>query len=554
LKPLFPASLACALLLSCGEDRFAGGSSSETSNGLTIQVVDAAGNPAARTRLRLRPQEYLEGASPATSNPGVGIIDTITDDSGKVRFPQGIPAMRLEAFGSSGSVQAGIDSGKRGIVVRLAPVGSVHGRVGLQPGDGPARIQARGLEHAVWTDSTGAFSMDSLPAGQIRLRAWVPRSLFSVESAFTLPAGGRLDVGSLVPLREAGRWTDSVRIVLNTLGGGGAIAAQVDSIPILVRLDGADFPAASRPGGADLRVVDSSGNALPFSVAFWSSSSLAAHFWVLVPAVRARDSAQWFRVRWGNPSGEDASAPWSVFASSSGWSGAWDFNRTYLDRRGARHVADASSWGDDGLLTGTPSPDAVDGLLFKGGGKDGMAASGVGTNLHGNFTVLIRARPENPGASFLLRGDSVWNHNKKAFYLGAAASAKIIHRPGWYPTFMAFADTTHNIYSVSNTGVDSSAWTFLVARHTLGAGDSGVVDWFVEGNRVASTQSGGTRFESDDFLHDSLIVGWRTLEAERFRGAMAEIWILGRAVGDDWVKLQSECRKDGGGTLVRIRR
>ena len=545
--------LGAVLLASCGNDRLAGGSTSETTNGLAVLVLDSSGNPAARVRLRLRPLDYLQGEAPATSNPSCGIIDTATNDSGVAILPKGVPAVHLEAFGATGSVQAVIDSGVRGIVVRLVAVAKVRGKVNLRPGSGPARIQARGLEHSVWTDSVGAFKLDSLPPGKIRLRAWLPRRVRSTEVTWILPAGSQTNIGILDPVPEAGVWSDSVRVVLNTLDGAAATTTEVDSAPILVRLDGPDFPVSARQGGVDLRVTDSVGNPLPFGIASWSAASLTAHVWVQVPVIRAKDSTQWFRLRWGNPQADDASTPWQVFSAAAGWAGAWDFNRTYLDRKGVPHVADASSWGDDGLVTGAPSADPVDGLHFKGGGKDGMAASGIGTNLHGNFTLLIRARPENSFASFLLRGDSVWNHNKKAFYLGVAGSTKTTHKAGWYPTFMGWADTAHNVYSVSNVRADSSAWVFLVARHTVGVGDSGAVDWFVAGSKVTSTLSGGMSFEADDMVHDSLIVGWRAHEAERFRGAMAEVWILDRAVSDDWVRLESECRKDGGGTLVRLR-
>ncbi|MBK8802939.1 MAG: hypothetical protein IPN71_12975 [Fibrobacteres bacterium] len=51
--------LAMAGLWSCGLDRQAGGSTSETSNGLQVRVVGADGQPAARTRVRIRPADYL---------------------------------------------------------------------------------------------------------------------------------------------------------------------------------------------------------------------------------------------------------------------------------------------------------------------------------------------------------------------------------------------------------------------------------------------------------------------------------------------------------------
>lgn len=550
MKTSLPFLLAVLLLASCGLDRTAGGSTSETSNGVAVLVLDQAGEPVAGVRVRIRPTDYLAGGAPATSDPSAGYIDTVTDDSGFVRLPKHLPSVRIEAFGRHGVGQGQVDSGMgAAAAVQLADPIEIKGNIVLQDGDGRARVQVRGLEHAVWTDSLGNFALDSLPAGQIKIRAWVPHSGRTAENHFFVSAGIVADVGVLVPQPDQATWTDSIRVFLNTKDGNAATTTEVDSVPILVQLDGTDFPVGAQADGRDLRVVDSSGKALPYAIASWSVAAKTAHVWVLVPAVRANDSTQWFRVRWGNPKLLDVSTPWTVFDSAAGWSGMWDLNRTYVDRAGRRRVADASPWADDGLLTGSPTVDAVDGLHFQAGGSDGLAMSGTGTSLTGAFTVLIHARPEASGIALLGLGDSAWNHGKKEFFL--QASKATVRKRGWYPAFMAWADTSHNVYSVSNTAVDSSAWTFLVARHVLATGDSGSVEWFIGGSQVATTLTSSSAYEADH-ARDSLVVGLRMAEPDRFRGAMSEIWILRKAVTNDWIKIESECRK-ALGTLVRLR-
>ena len=545
------AALVC-LLASCGQDRIAGGSTSETSNGLTVRILDEKGAFAAHVRVRIRPAEFLASSSPATDDPQHVVVDTATDDSGWIRLGLPASAIQVEAFASRMAAQAHAESGGTPFEVRLSPTTRITGMVALGNGEGPARIQVRGMEHSVWTNADGAFQLDSLPAGNLRLRAWIPGIGKSVEQTVATVSATATDIGVLVPAYAPTISTDSVRVVLNTKTGGGVIAARVDTVPILVRLDGADFPVSARNNGADLRVVDSTGNPIPFSWSLWSPATREAHLWVRVTSVRPGDSTQGFRIRWGDPSAADESRPWTVFSAATGWSGAWDLNRSYLDRAARRRVADASSWTDDGLLTGNPTTDPVDGLHFLRQGKDGLAMAGTGTNLTGNFTVLIRARAENSGAILLGKGDSVWNHGMKEFYLGVAGSTKILRRPGWYPSFMAWADTGYNVYSVSNKAVDSSAWTLFVARHALGAGDSGTVEWFVNGTKTATIGTQALQYENDH-AGDSLVVGWRHRAIDRFSGSLAEIWILSRTVSDDWIRLQSECRKDGGGTLVRLR-
>jgi hypothetical protein len=546
---LWSIPLVGLLLAGCDFQRSAGGSTSETSNGVVVRVSTPAGTPAARARVRLRPVEYLQPGLPAAEDRSMGVWDTVTDDSGRIQLPSGACDASVEVFADSSAAQVRVAQGMDGeIALRLAPLARVVGRVALAPGDGPARVQARGLEHATWTDSTGAFVLDSLPSGLLRVRAWVPGRV--VEVALDLPSGARTNVGTLAPGREAGIWTDSVKVFLNTLDGNAATTTRVDSVPILVRLEGSSFPATAKDDGSDLRVADSTGLLLPFHLASWSPARLEAAVWVLVPSVRAADSSQWFRIRWGNPAAADASAPGSVFPASGGWSGAWDLERNYIDPVGRWRVGDAASGRDDGILTGAPTADPVAGLRFTASGRDGLALSGRSANLRGPFTVLIRDRPEAPGIILLGRGDSAWNHGKKAFFLQAQKST--VRKTGWYPAFMGWADTGYNVYSVSNTPVDSSAWTLLVARHTVGTGDSGAVEWFKDGAKVSTTATGAQDYEPD-LARDSLIVGYRHASGYRFRGALAEIWILSRSVSDDWIRLEAECRKTGGGTLVRLR-
>lgn len=551
MRPLHVAAMALGFLASCDSGSVAGGSTSETSNGLVVQVVDMDGHPAVGARVRVRPADYLETDAPASQDPQRGILDTVTDDSGFVVLPRGLERGRMEAFDTTGAAQAlleGIET--RTARLRLAPTCLVRGKVALKPGDLRARIQVRGLEHATWTDAAGFFQLDRLPSGTLDVRAWIPRRGASVETRQSVGPGGRGEAGMLDPVAESGVWTDSVKVVLDTRSGVGAITARVDSVPLLVHLLGGDFPVSAKSGGEDLRVTDSVGNAIPFFVSSWSASDLSARIWVLAPAVRPSDTTQWFRLRWGNPSADAASDPWSVFSARSGWSGVWNLSRNYVDRGGRWRVADATSWSNDGILTGAPGTDPVAGLRFGGSGMDGLAMSGSGTNLSGSFTVLIHAKPETRGAILLGRGDSSWDHGKKWFLLQDRGATRRI--PGWYPAFMGWTDTAYNVYSVSNTPVDSARWAFLAARRSVGAGSDGAVEWFVDGSKVSTTLTKELGFE-DDRARDSLFVGYRHAERSRFQGSMSEIWILSRAVSDDWIRLQAACRSPGSG-LIRIRR
>jgi hypothetical protein len=548
MRGLCASALALFVLASCDSGSVAGGSTSETSNGLVVQVVDTAGRPVAAARVRVRPTDYLETDAPASQDRDRGIVDTIADDSGFVVLPRRLERGRLEVFDAAGAAQALLEEIEtRTAKLRLAPTCKVRGKVALKPGDIRARIQVRGLEHATWTDGAGFFQLDRLPSGPLDVRAWIPRRAASVETRHSVAPGALGEAGTMEPASESGKWADSVQVVLDTRSGRGAISTRVDSVPLLLHLLGDDFPTTAKPGGEDLRVTDSAGNAMSFYVASWSAATLSARIWVLVPSVRPSDTTQWFRLRWGNPAAEAASDPWSVFSARSGWSGVWNMSRTYVDRLGRRRVPDATSWSSDGVLSGSPTMDPEAGLRFGGAGKDGLAISGAGVNLTGSFTVLVHAKPEVRGAVLLGRGDSSWDHGKKWFLLQDRGATRRI--PGWHPAFMGWADTGYNVYSVSNTPVDSARWTFLAARHSA---EGAAVEWFVDGSNVSTTLTKESIYEGDR-ARDSLFVGHRHGSANGFRGSMSEIWILSSAVSDDWIRLQAACRVPGSG-LVRIRR
>ena len=547
-RTFVPALAAGLILVSCDSQRVAGGSTSETSNGIVVRVSTPGGLPAARTLVRVRPEEYLATEAPASQDPSRGVVDLRTDDSGRLVLPRGIFRGRVEAIGSDGGAQGSLDSATGGwLDLVLAPRSVLVGKVKLRTSDFAAKIQIRGLEHETWSDPQGNFTIGNLPAGKIRIRAWIPRRNAAAEVRATMLPGTRSTTAPLEPTTESDSgWSDSLEFDLDTRDG--IIDAQVDLAPLLLQLEGDDFPESAKPDGSDLRLVDSSGKAVPFFVSRWSPASRQGRIWFLASSIRPSDTTRRFRLRWGRREADPASDPWTIFDTSFGWGGVWNLSRTYLDDQGRRRVADASGWSNDGLVAGAPVEDPSQGLRFRRSGGDGLAISGSKVDLSSDFTVLLMAKPEARGAILLGRGDSAWDHGKKWFTLQERGSNR--RRLGWYPTFMGWTDTAYNVYSVAETRVDSGAWTFLAARRS--SDGDGAVEWFVDGSKTATKLSGGTEYEPDR-TRDSLFVGARHAAGERFVGSMAEIWILNRPMSDDWIRLQAACRTPGSG-LVKIRR
>lgn len=547
MRPQFAAGFALALMMSCDSNQVAGGSTSETSNGVTVRVFDPEGRPAARALIRIRPEDYLASEAPASQDPAHGILDLRTDDSGKALLPARLIRGKVEAIGIGTGAQGSLDTAGDRLDLQLAAGSILRGKVKLRSTDLAAKIQVRGLEHETWSDRNGDFSIDSLPAGLVKIRAWIPRRNASAETRATLVSGIRSTTAPLEPEAESGSgWSDSLEFHLDTRDG--LIDAEVDLAPLQLQLDGDDFPDSAQYDGSDLRVVDHAGDAVPFFVSRWSPASRQGRIWFLASSVQPSDTTRTYRLRWGKPDADPASDPWTVFDATEGWGGAWNLSRTYLDAQDRRRVVDATGWSNDGVLTGNPTIDPLQGLHFGRSGGDGLTISGSRTNLSSDFTVLIVAKPEVRGAILLGRGDSTWDHGKKWFTLQERGSDR--RRLGWYPTFMGWTDTAFNAYSVSETKIDSGAWTFLAARRSTDG--NGAVEWFVNGSKAATKLAGGTDYEADR-ARDSLFVGFRHGSASRFVGSLSEIWILNRPMSDDWIRLQAACRAPGS-TLVRIRR
>lgn len=523
---------AAVALVSCGLDRHAGGSTSETSNGLRVQVVLADGQPAARTRIRIRPADFL-AEEWTQEDLSLGILDTTTDDSGQIRLWRAPGELQIEAISASGLAQAHLDSSASLVRCRLAPSSRLSGSVHLEPGDGRARIQVRGMQRGIWTDSLGRFLLDSLPSGRIEIRASVASRGAAAQFLAALHSGESDSVMGIQVSPERPQWTDSVSILVDTRKLP-RMVNPVDSVPVLIRLADSLFPANARQRGQDLRVVDAAGRAVPFFLESFSREGRYALIRTLLPRTLPSRAAVALRVRWGDPYAESVASPGGVFSGRFGWVGAWNLDRTYTDATGRLRVADASSSRDDAVITGSPQMDPEGGLRFSRTGTTGFAAAGDQVDFDHSFTVLWRLKAKEVGQVFLGWGDSAWRAGKKEFYLQQAKTLQ--RQPGWNPSFIARADTGYNVYSIADKSIEPDRWTILCARLDLSRADTAAVNWFVDGLPTGQTTSNRLRYQTD-IQRDSLVVGWRHADARRFTGSLADLLILRRAVSDDWISL-----------------
>lgn len=176
---LAAASALGALFVACSSSDGLGGgtagSSFETENSVAMTILLADGSPAARTKVLVRPNDFLAGSSSRYANSSVeadtivGIYNKETDDQGQLtlaRMKAGDYV--IEARGNSEKAFARLtvkDSVCDTLSMALAKVGSMKGQVIMPEGVSSVSVGIRGLDYVVQTDSLGNFEFPSLPQG-----------------------------------------------------------------------------------------------------------------------------------------------------------------------------------------------------------------------------------------------------------------------------------------------------------------------------------------------------------------------------------------------------
>lgn len=170
---------ALSLLVSCSENKVAGGTEAESTIALLIQHAD--GSPASLSRVRILPNDYLAESDVESSW-------NETDESGRVSFdvPDGryaIEARNVNKSQASGGVlYVSLDVAKTDSIadtLKLGELSSIEGYVVL--GDNSPVVRVVGLDRYVVPDSAGHFVVDSLPQGSFDVQIGEPSKTYSAK-------------------------------------------------------------------------------------------------------------------------------------------------------------------------------------------------------------------------------------------------------------------------------------------------------------------------------------------------------------------------------------
>ena len=178
------------------------GSSFETENSvaLVLTVQNTDGKLAARTKVFVRPSDFVAGANSLSLSKGndgespvvesdsaLGILNMETDDQGRLNLEKLKPGKyTIEAREDiNRGIVSGIvvtDSSSDSVVIKISEPGSISGVVNNLPEDeSSVKVGIEGLDYFVETDSAGKFEFKNIPAGLHNVVAYIYRTSKTVD-------------------------------------------------------------------------------------------------------------------------------------------------------------------------------------------------------------------------------------------------------------------------------------------------------------------------------------------------------------------------------------
>ena len=225
-----------ALIAACtsGETNGAG-TSLETENSIAVAlaVQQDGGLPAARTKVFVRPSDFLAGAnslalskskeykdeeSPVVeSDSAAGVLNVETDDQGRLNLPR-LKAGSYTIEARQGDAKALVrvvvtDSSLDSVSMKMEAAGSIKGQVYLPEDVSSVTVGIKGLDYFVETDSLGNFEFPSVPEGMLSVVGFVYRTYQTLDmEGNTSEISNFLSVGTRNTKVESEKTSNNVTI------------------------------------------------------------------------------------------------------------------------------------------------------------------------------------------------------------------------------------------------------------------------------------------------------------------------------------------------------
>ena len=171
----------------------------ENSVAVVLAVKQGDGSPAARTKVLVRPADFLAGAnnmklikdhakneSPVVeSDSTVGVLNMETDEQGRLNLQRLKPGTyNIEARQDTTKAFVRVvvtDVSRDSVSIKLEQTGAVTGQVYLPENESSVTVGVKGLDYFVETDEEGNFEFKSLPKGLLNLVGFTFRTYKTLD-------------------------------------------------------------------------------------------------------------------------------------------------------------------------------------------------------------------------------------------------------------------------------------------------------------------------------------------------------------------------------------
>ena len=341
-------------------------------------------------------------------------------------------------------------------------------------------------------------------------------------------------------------WKYSANCTLNTnmsaSGGGSKIDSNVYNIPILIRLNAANFNfslLSDQVGGKDLRFAKSDGTHLPYEIEHCNPATPgSAEIWVKVDMVRGNDSTQYIKMYWGKASPVDSSNSAKVFELSNGFVGVYHLN----ENAATKAVASATGFNPGTSYRNTDTQDTtgvIKGGLYFHGDSDFVSIRDTATlDIINEITIEGWLRlPAVPDSDYVILSKSTDN--------GGSYSLMYMKSDKTFRAEMDLGDgvASDSFKSVKSTGgLTANTWYYAAATY-----DKAHMKIYLNGALCVDSPwtKGITPNGSNLFLGQHQGGVWRT------KGTLDEVRVQNIRRSPQWIKLCYE-NQNATQSLVRV--
>lgn len=310
-----------------------------------------------------------------------------------------------------------------------------------------------------------------------------------------------------------------------TVDNSGQTTNDLDNFPLLVRLNGTDFPGLDLTAtvGADVRFADSSANALKYEVENWDDSGNTSDVWVKVPTIAASSTTEYIYVYYDNPSA-------TYDQSAADEEAVWDTN--YVGVWHMDGLLDSTGNSNDGTNTGTTDTTGQIGQGREFGGTDQLdmgSASSLDNLPALTFSTWLNQTETAISASRLFEKRAT-SAESKNLYIASDNKVEYIQK------------TSAESVDRSSVAISNNTWYHIAVTWDGTLNETGI-EIYIDGVAAPDGGGDGTGTIVDD-SGGNLWIGSRNDGLRTLRGMMDEVRMSKVVRSADWIAASFLNQKD----------